>query len=207
MMNKVKCSFCGREYETEKLSVYCACGQRARLVLRKCRVCGVEYFLSYRSAICRPCSIEQKKTVIQWICRCGHEFRAQDAWNAKCPLCRKKTSRRKKVCSVCGAEFFGSATVKQCQSCADKQRLKSRFAHVPAGRAKHSEDQLKAMELCKRAPEEVHCFIWAEIYRRPAVAERIAKEAKTAPQAQEIINEANQKYYRQRSSVGVASYG
>ena len=206
-MNKVKCGFCGCEYNTPNLSFPCRCGQRARLVLRKCRVCGVERFISSRGTICRACSREAKRVAKDWLCRCGHKFSAAGDWQVKCPSCGKGTSRRLKICSVCGAEFYGSGKITQCPDCANIQRKESRAAHLSTDKAMYSEDQLRAVELCEKAALAVHKFIWAEIYRRPRVAERIAKEAKTAPQAQEIINEENNKYYRQRSSFGVASYG
>lgn len=204
-MNRIRCSFCGKEHESEAFSVVCSCGYKARSLFQTCATCGKQFWSTVKRSKCLPCLKSEGKTLIWYQCKNGHEFKAAEKWRAKCPQCSEETSRRQKVCA-CGVYFFATVKADKCSICSDVQKRTLREKAFSESRPL-SEDQQRATELCAKAPAAVHSFIWAEIYRHPHVAERIAKQAKTAAQAQEIINEVNMSYFRQKSSYGVASYG
>lgn len=216
-MNRVKCAFCGKEYETESKGAKCTCGQRARLVRQRCVVCGKYRYSSSISPMCASCAqvvrndLEARPMAI-YVCRCGHEFNAFSKHAHKCPVCGLYVTRTRKTCCKCGKSFAGGRTTNQCPDCADKQRMQTRFktvyspGYVQGGR-EPSPDQALAETLCAMAPKVVHSYIWQIVYRYPDAAKKIALEAKTESEAQCIIDAINALYLHERSSVGVASYG
>lgn len=144
-----------------------------------------------------------------FICQnCGHEQKSDNKWGVRCNACHIIIYSVKMVCQECSKEYIGFIRSPKilCPDCIEKER-KEKVAAL-AIKDKTSPYKQLIDNLCAISPDEVHQYIRKEAACRENLARKIASEAKTAEEAQNMIKQADYEYiHSNKQSFGVTQYG
>lgn len=181
-----ECGTCGTHFVPKRASrnKYCsrACGAHAHLkaapikdLEAHCGRCGIQFtprrreeakfcsrgcahaFLSQRWASVRPEVLPSSKVYFRHCERCDHLFTAKTTAPRKCDECRRYQPKPKMVrlCS-CGAEIFGTAAKRSCQTC--RRRKDRATQQAKHGRVKKHRHRARKYGVAYEAVDPLKVF-------------------------------------------------